>query len=55
MEEYAKEGYWPQNDTACDKYGGCRFRGVCSRSPSVRQAFLDSDFRREMWNPLDTR
>jgi hypothetical protein len=55
MEAYAKEGYWPQNDTACDKYGGCRFRGVCSRSPSVRQAFLDSDFRREPWNPLDTR
>lgn len=55
MEEYALEGYWPQNDTACDKYGGCKFREVCSKSPSVREAFLKSDFKREPWNPLVTR
>jgi hypothetical protein len=56
MERYAREGYWPQNDTACDKYGGCRFRHICARSPKVRQAFLDSDFTKENpWNPLEIR
>lgn len=55
-EDYAAEGYWPMNDTACDKYGGCAFRGVCSKSPSVRQSFLDSDFTKEdPWNPLKPR
>ena len=32
-EQYATAGYWPQNDTACDKFGGCRFRDICSKSP----------------------
>lgn len=55
-EGYAIEGYWPQNDTACDKYGGCRFREVCSKSPSVRDMFLQSDFEKgEPWNPLKVR
>jgi PD-(D/E)XK nuclease superfamily len=53
---YAKAGYWPMNDTACDKFGGCRFREVCSKSPQVREQFLKSGFERgERWNPLKTR
>jgi PD-(D/E)XK nuclease superfamily len=56
FEQYAAQDYWPQNDTACDKFGGCRFREVCSRSPNVRHHFLDSDFTQEArWNPLKTR
>jgi hypothetical protein len=43
-EDYATAGYWPQNDTACNKYGGCQFREVCSRSPSVRETYLASMF-----------
>ena len=31
--------YWPMNDTACDKFGGCKFRSICSKSPSVRDRF----------------
>lgn len=55
-ELYAEQGYWPQNDTACDKYGGCRFRGICSKSPNVRDNFLNSDFEKgDRWNPLRTR
>jgi hypothetical protein len=53
---YADEGYWPMNDTACDKYGGCEFREVCSKSPSVREKFLNGDFHKEdKWNPLKVR
>jgi hypothetical protein len=58
-ERYAVEGYWPQNDTACDKYGGCRFRGICSKSPQARERFLQADFikhgEHERWNPLKIR
>lgn len=58
-EACATEGYWPQNDTACDKFGGCRFREVCSKSPGVRKNFLKSDFTQlpeeERWNPLKPR
>lgn len=46
---------WPMNDTACDKYGGCRFRDVCGRAPDQRRARLEADFKRRVWNPLATR
>lgn len=55
-EEYAKANYWPMNDTACDKYGGCKFRKICSKSPQVREKFLAGAFERsEPWNPLKVR
>ncbi len=58
-ESYATANYWPQNDTACDKYGGCRFREVCSKSPRVRETFLKADFikleKEDRWNPLKSR
>jgi hypothetical protein len=58
-ESYATEGYWPMNDTACDKFGGCRFREVCSKSPHVRDRFLESRFTKlevnNRWNPLRPR
>ena len=58
-EEYATAEYWPMNDTACDKFGGCKFRQVCSKSPSVREIYLHSDFEQlpleERWNPLKSR
>ena len=58
-EQYAVAGYWPQNDTACDKFGGCRFRQICSKSPQVREQFLRSNFDKlpleERWNPMKPR
>jgi hypothetical protein len=58
-ESYALANYWPMNDTSCDKYGGCRFRGVCSKSPSVREFWLAEEFDKkpleERWNPLKPR
>lgn len=58
-ESCAVAGYWPQNDTACTMYGGCRFKGVCSSSPQVRQKFLEADFiqldKDNKWNPLKSR
>lgn len=58
-ENYAKINYWPMNDTACDKFGGCKFRGICSKDPEVREVFLRSDFHKQepedRWNPLRSR
>ena len=58
-ENYATMEYWPQNDTSCDKFGGCRFRSVCSKDPSVRERFLEADFIKlpesERWNPIKPR
>lgn len=51
----ALEGYWPQNKTSCSKFGGCRYREVCRRDPSVRELVLKSDFKVEHWNPLENR
>jgi hypothetical protein len=58
-ESYAEADYWPQNDTACDKFGGCRFRQICSKSPQVREQFLRANFTKQepedRWNPLRPR
>lgn len=58
-ESYAVAGHWPMNDTACDKFGGCRFRDICSKSPGVRERFLASSFTKlapeDRWNPLKPR
>ena len=58
-EHYATSGHFPMNDTACDKFGGCKFRSICSKSPQVREQFLRSDFvkleEKDQWNPLKSR
>lgn len=54
-ERFAEANYWPQNDKSCHKYGGCPFRGICSKSPSVRDKFLESSFVKREWNPLIPR
>lgn len=58
-ENFAAADFWPMNDTACDKFGGCAFRGICSKSPQVRDKFLHSSFTQlapeERWNPLKPR
>jgi hypothetical protein len=48
--------YFPMNRTACGNYGGCEFRGICSRSAEVRENFLAADFvKGPSWDPLDRR
>lgn len=50
------EQSFPMNSSACGNYGGCEFRHICSRSPSVRENFLRGDFvQGPIWNPLENR
>lgn len=46
---------WPQNDSACQKYGGCQFISICSKSPQVREDFLKTNFEKRPMNPLEVR
>lgn len=55
LERCALEQYWPQNDKSCDMYGGCKFRSICSKSPANRQQWLDTEYRRRVWDPLQRR
>jgi hypothetical protein len=54
-EGYISDNYWPQNDTSCEKYGGCPYREICAASPEVRPRLLDGLFYRRSWDPLVTR
>jgi hypothetical protein len=54
-EHYATRGEWPMNDKSCHHFGGCAFRKVCSKAPEVRQRFLETDFEKRVWNPLEPR
>lgn len=46
---------YPMNETSCSDYGGCPFRSICSKSPSLRERFLESNFTVNYWNPLESR
>lgn len=53
---YTKAGYFPMRTSACGNYGGCQFRDVCSRSPSVRDNFLRAKFiQGPAWDPAARR
>lgn len=54
-EHFAKTKSWPMNDKSCDMYGGCEFREVCSKDASIRETFLQADFIKREWNPLQSR
>lgn len=51
-ERMAEENYWPMNRSNCKI---CPFNGICSKEPAKRQAYLDADFVKRPWNPLEER
>ena len=55
LELCAETNIWPMNDKSCGQYGGCKFRGICSKPPAARQLWLDKDFERRVWDPLVSR
>jgi hypothetical protein len=54
-ESFAARGFWPANDKSCGNYGGCPFRSICSKNPSMRQAWMKGAFTQRMWDPLKNR
>lgn len=48
--------HFPKNTASCGNYGGCEFRGVCSKSPENRTSWMKADFKPSFrWNPLERR
>lgn len=54
-ETYALAGFWPKNEKSCGNYGGCAFRPICSKPPSIRQDWLQAAFYQRVWDPLAVR
>ena len=54
-EHCATSGVWPQNEKSCGNYGGCTYRSICSKSPTMRPEWLAGSFQQAMWNPLIPR
>jgi hypothetical protein len=52
MDLCAQTQHWPQNDKACFM---CEFKSVCSKPESLRKSFLDGQFDKRIWNPLQVR
>lgn len=51
--EEGKEKSFPMNQTACHLYNSpCAFVPLCSRTPEVRERFLEADYIRVPWDPL---
>lgn len=51
-----RENFFPMNRSSCGNYGGCEFRDICSRAPSVREQFLKAKYiRGPRWDPLTPR
>lgn len=53
---WAETGHYPKNDTACNMFGGCEFRKICSKAAGVREIFLNTHFEKtNPWNPMEPR
>lgn len=51
-----RQDFFPKNRSSCSKFNGCEFRGICSKSPHVREQFLKAEFeRKETWDPMKSR
>lgn len=46
---------FPMNLSACGNYGGCPFRELCSRTPSLRESYIRGGFKPKKWDPLERR
>jgi hypothetical protein len=59
QQQFAESDRWPHNETACEMYGGCKFKAVCNTPRSLRQQYLEANYRQvpkeDRWNPLKSR
>ena len=51
-EGYAEADYWPMNRASCAM---CNFKGICSKDPGSRKMYLEAEFTKRVWNPLEDR
>lgn len=51
-ESFAKNNHWPMNRRNCWM---CEFKEICSKDPDKRHGYLESNFVKREWNPLNER
>jgi len=55
-EAFARQDFWPLNESSCGNYGGCPYRDVCSKKTNAsREEWLRAKFAPRRWNPLQSR
>jgi len=54
-QDWTRKEFFPMNPNSCGNYGGCQFRGLCSRPASVRENYIKSDFTDHNWDPIKER
>lgn len=52
MWEAGRQGY-PMKESACGLFGGCEYLDICSKDPSVREAYLAEGFAERRHSPLE--
>ena len=54
--DFFQRGFFPMNLASCGNYGGCPYRTLCARSPSIRENYLQSEYKTiAPWDPLKAR
>ena len=51
-EHFARTDYWPMNRRNCWL---CPFSEICAKDPSKRQGYLEANYEKREWNPLNER
>lgn len=51
-ETFAKNNYWPMNRRNC---WACEFAEICAKDPDKRHGYLEANFIKREWNPLQER
>lgn len=57
MQDYTRRGAFPMNRTSCGNYNGCEYKELCTRSPAIRDRFIQGNFvhPEKPWDPLVAR
>lgn len=51
LEWCATNNEWPLNDSNCNLWGGCPFRGPCAaQTKNIREMLLKNDYKRRVWD-----
>lgn len=53
VQEWESGSWGAALDHACNEYGGCQFRQVCLAAPEGRVQWLETEFERRRWDPVE--
>ena len=54
-QHYTAAGHFPRNMTACNNYGGCPYREICSAPPQARESIKRTEYTSKLWDPIERR